>query len=184
MLNKPIIIIIIIVIIIIVLQDITNEDLSKAANKAPNARLDIHARGFWEKQRSAFFDVRVCYPNAASYKDLELSKIYEMHEEEKKRMYAERVNEIEHGTFTPLIFTTTGGMSKECKTFHSRLAQLISTKKGEDYHTTVAWIRAKTCFSLLRSSLVCLRGSRTPKRLLNNISNLDIDIQAAESNIF
>ena len=166
-----------------VLQDITNEELNRGANKANDARLDIHARGFWEKQRSTFFDVRVCHPNAPTYKELELSKIYEMHEDEKKRKYAERVNEIEHGTFTPLIFTTTGGMSKECMTFHSRLAQLICTKKGEHYHTTVASIRAKTSFSLLRSSLVCLRGSRTSKRLIHDIQNLDIEIQASESNI-
>ena len=32
---------------------------------------------------------------------------------------------IEHGTFTPLIFTSTGGMGKECLQYHSRLAQLI-----------------------------------------------------------
>ena len=40
------------------------------ANGAPNAHLDIHARGFWERQRSVFFDVRVCFPNADSYRDL------------------------------------------------------------------------------------------------------------------
>ena len=40
-----------------VLQDITGEQLSRGTNKAPEARLDIHARGFWERQRSAFFDV-------------------------------------------------------------------------------------------------------------------------------
>ena len=33
------------------LQEISNEQLSKGANKAADARLDIHARGFWEKQR-------------------------------------------------------------------------------------------------------------------------------------
>ena len=27
------------------------------ANKAPDARLDIHAQGLWQRQRSAFFDV-------------------------------------------------------------------------------------------------------------------------------
>ena len=52
-----------------VLQKVTGEILNDGANKAPDARLDIHARGFWEKQSSAFFDVRVCYPNANSYKD-------------------------------------------------------------------------------------------------------------------
>ena len=163
------------------LQEIYNEQLSKGANKAADARLDIHAKGFWEEQRSAFFDVRVCFPNADMYKDLELSNIYKLHEEEKKRKYAKRVNEIKHGTFTPLAFTTTGEMSKECKTYHSRLAELIANKKGEQYHTTIAWIRAKICFSLLRSSLVYLRGSRTFKKTRNDINNIDMDIEVAKS---
>ena len=51
------------------------ESLPSGANRAPDARLDIHARGFWERQRSAFFDARVCYPNADSYRDLDLKQI-------------------------------------------------------------------------------------------------------------
>ena len=164
-------------------QEISNEQLSKGANKAADARLDIHARRFCEKQRSAFFDVRVCFPNADTNKDLELSNIYKLQEEEKKRKYAERVNEIEHGTFTPLVFTTTGEMSKECKTYHSRLAELIANTKGEQYHTTAAWIRAKICFSLLRSSLVCLRGSRALEKTTNDINKIGMDIEVAESSI-
>ena len=78
------------------------------------AWLDIHARGFWERQRSAFFDVRVCHPNADSYRDLTPKQIYKKHENEKKRQYAERVMEIEQGTFTPLVFTTTCGMADDC----------------------------------------------------------------------
>ena len=54
-----------------VLQELTGKSLPSGANRAPEARLDILARGFWERQRSAFFDVRVCYPNADSYRDLE-----------------------------------------------------------------------------------------------------------------
>ena len=50
-----------------VLQELTGETLNHGAHKAPDARLDIHARGFWERQRSAFFDIRVCHPNADSY---------------------------------------------------------------------------------------------------------------------
>ena len=82
--------------------------LNLGANKTPDARLDIHAQGFWERQKSAFFDVRVCHPNADSYRDLTPKQIYKKHENEKKRQYAERVMEIEQGTFTPLVFTTTG----------------------------------------------------------------------------
>ena len=58
---------------------------------------------------SAFFDVRVCHPNADSYRDLTPRQIYKKHEIEKKRQYAEKVMEIEQGTFTPLVVTTTGG---------------------------------------------------------------------------
>ena len=45
-----------------VLKDICGEHLNRWSNKAQDARLDIHARGFWERHRSAFFDVRVCHP--------------------------------------------------------------------------------------------------------------------------
>ena len=105
-----------------VLQDVKGEQLTRGSNKAQDARLDIHARGFWEPQRSAFFDVRVCHPNAESYRDLEPQQIYRLHENEKKRQYSSRVLDIEHGTYTPLIFTTTGGMGNECLSYHSRLA--------------------------------------------------------------
>ena len=37
-----------------VLQEITCEELNRGANKAPDARLDIHARGFWDRQQYIF----------------------------------------------------------------------------------------------------------------------------------
>ena len=52
-------------------------------------------RGFWERQRSVFFDVRVYHPNADSYRDLTSKQIYKKHENEKKRQYAEIVMQIE-----------------------------------------------------------------------------------------
>ena len=137
-----------------VLQEVTGETLNHGANKAPDARLDIHARGFWERQRSAFFDVRVCHPNADSYRDLTPKQIYKKHENEKKRQYAERVMEIEQGTFTPLVFTTTGGMVDECVKYHSRLVELIANKKGESYSNTVSWITAKVSFSIVPSTIL------------------------------
>jgi len=88
-----------------VLQDITGEELNRGANTAPDARLDIVARGFWERQRSAFFDVRICHPNADSYRDMDPNQIYRQHETEKKRQYASRILEVEQATFTPLVFS-------------------------------------------------------------------------------
>ena len=64
--------------------------------------------------------------------NLNPKQIYRMHENKKKRMYSKRVTEIKQGTFTPLIFTTTGRMEKECLIYHSRLAELIPNKKGDN----------------------------------------------------
>ncbi|CAH3183141.1 unnamed protein product [Porites lobata] len=165
-----------------VLQEITGEELNRGANKAPDARLDVHARGFWDKQQSAFFDVRVCHPNADSYRELSPKQIFQLHENEKKRQYSRRVLEVEQGTFTPLVFTSTGGMADECKRFHSRLAELLALKKGDDYATTISWIRAKVSFAILRSALLCLRGTRS-KRRAANISDIDITSESAQARI-
>ena len=78
------------------------------------------------------------------------------------------------------VFTTTGGMGKECIRYHSRLAELIAAKKGEQYSQTISWIRARTSFALLRSFLVCLRGSRVKRRAPFDYNNCDIEIAAAE----
>ena len=165
-----------------VLQEITGETLNRGASRAPDARLDIHARGFWERQRSAFFDVRVCHPNADSYLEQNPEQIYRQHESEKKRQYADRVIEVEQGTFTPLIFSSTGGMGTECKIYHKRLVELLSTKKGESYANTMQWVRARVSFALIRSGLLCLRGSRSIRRT-QDTNNVDIAIDNATARL-
>ena len=115
-----------------VLQEITGEELNRGANKAPDARLDVHARGFWDRQQSAFFDVRVCHPNADSYRELAPKQIFQVHENEKNSQYRRRALAVDPGTFTPFVFTSTGGMADDCKRFHSRLAELLALKKGDD----------------------------------------------------
>ena len=84
--------------IVCICGELFNVDHAMICNKAPDARLDIHARGFWSRQDSTFFDVRVCHPNAESYKDLTPQQIYRQHENKKKRMYASRVMEVEQAT--------------------------------------------------------------------------------------
>ena len=66
--------------------------------------------------------------------------------------------------------------------YHSRLAQLIAIKKGEQYAKTISWIRTRTSFALLRSALVCLRGSRT-RRVPCDVKIVDIDVEVVEGAI-
>ena len=69
--------------------------------------------------------------------------------------------QIEHGSFTPLVMSATGGMGRECEKFYARLAEMISYKRGTSYSVIASWIRRKITFSLIKSIRMCLRGSRS-----------------------
>jgi hypothetical protein len=94
------------------LQPITNEHLiHPTANKEDGARLDVAADSFWGNDRQrTFFDIRVFNPLVPSYQNTPLAQCYRRNEQEKKRAYDQRVREIEHGSFSPLVFSATGGM--------------------------------------------------------------------------
>ena len=78
--------------------------------------------------QNAYFDVRITNNNAESQCHLTSKRILEKHEKEKKRQYNSRIMNIEHGTFTPLVFSVNGGASPECSMFHKHLAEKIATK--------------------------------------------------------
>ena len=77
------------------------------------------------------------------------------------RNYNRRIMEVEHGSFTPLVFTTSGVMSHECSIFHKALAEKLAEKTGERYEEVTRLIRIKLSFLVLRGALLCLRGSRS-----------------------
>ena len=131
------------------------------SNRSEEARLDVSARGFWNRGQRAFFDVRIFDSTAPRLLNRTLKSLHQSHEYEKRRAYNQRVLEVEHGSFTPLVFTTLGGQSYECERFYNRLATMLSEKRGEVKSQTVSYVRCKISFSLLRSALLCLRGTRT-----------------------
>ena len=74
------------------MQPLTGETLTiRSANYEDGARLDIRARGFWNRSQDAFFDVRVFYPNTPSNRSTNISSAYRKHELLKKREYGQRV---------------------------------------------------------------------------------------------
>ena len=95
------------------------------------------------------FDIRVFHPNAQSYHHSSISSLYRRHELAKKREYGDRIREVENGSFTPLVFATTGGIGREATLFYKRLADQISEKRNTIYSKTMAWIRCTLSFSLL-----------------------------------
>ena len=98
---------------------------SRTANTTNEARLDIRARGVWERGQQAFLHLRVFDPNTCRYLKKLLQLCHIKSKQEKKRAYNERVLQIEHGTFIPLLFLIYGRMGRECCTFYSRLSDLL-----------------------------------------------------------
>ena len=108
-------------------------------------------------------DVRIFNPHASSNHSSHLSSTYRIHEMTKKRAYEQRIREVEHASFTPLIFSASGGMAREATTFYKRLASLLSTKREQPYSSTMMWLRCLLSFSLLCSAIQSIRGARSSK---------------------
>ena len=152
------------------LQPVTNERFyHRSANTESGARLDVRAQGFWRlHHQQAYFDVRVFNPLAASNRHSSISTCFKSHDREKRRTYEQRVREVERGSFTPLVFSALGGVSRATELTYKRLSSLLATKKDQYYNIVIALIRCRLSFSLLRSAIMCIRGSRSaagrPKR--------------------
>ena len=83
--------------------------------------------------------------------------------------------EVEQASFTPLVFTLNGGLAGKCKVFYSRLAMLLSSKRGVEKSQVTTWIRTKINFALLRSMILCLHGSRTTSSGIKE--SIDIELE-------
>ena len=93
-------------------------------------------------------------------KNMPVEKILSKQEQDKRRNYNRRIMNVEHGTFTPLVFSVTAGEGAETSTIHRHLASKIALKKDERYEDVVNFIRCKLPFLILRSALICIRESR------------------------
>ncbi len=60
----------------------------------------------------AVFDVRVFNLCARSNSQTTLQATYKRHKQEKKLQHDQKVREIKHSAFTPLVFSTTRGLSR------------------------------------------------------------------------
>ena len=145
------------------LQEISTETMTRiTADIAGCARLDIATNGGWGGRRErVFMDVRVFNLFAPSNRQTRLEKCFLKHEKEKKRAYEQRVREIGHASFVPLVMSATGGMAKEATNFYKRLASLFAEKWDQQYSNTLHWLRCLISFSLLRSAIQCIRRPRS-----------------------
>ena len=128
----------------------------------PCARVDIVAGGVWGgRYDRVYFDVSVFNAFAQSYSAKPLHSTYEFHEQRKMSKYAERVREVEHSSFIPLVFSSSGGCGPVTHRCVKRLSFLLSKKRKIKYSDAINWLRRRIAFSLLRASSQALRGARS-----------------------
>ena len=148
------------------------------------ARLDIAASGFFGGRfERAFFDIRVFSPFARSNQGT-INAVYRRQEQEKRRKYGQRVRELEHASFVPLVFTCTGGAAPAATTFLKRLVDRISSTHQLSYNEAIVWLRTRLSFALLRSSLMCIRGSRPHRSRRVDLNAVPVAINETNLSVF
>ena len=145
------------------LLPVTGEILPTGSNVSDGARADVSAIGLWQPLNKAFIDVKVFNPLATSNAARDLGDIYRDHEKAKKRCYNSRIIEVEKGTFTPAIFSCSGGTSPEASRLLKTIAMKLAVKRSETYATSISFVRRRVAFDLLRTCVISIRGDHDSK---------------------
>jgi len=127
--------------------------------------------------RQAYFDVKVVSPFARSNAHLKPAQLFKMAERAKIREYKERILNVEHADFNPLVFTCSGGMAPQSHLVVKRLAEKLSKKQNIQLSVVSGWLRCRLSFALLRTTLLCVRATRHKKFVCDN--NIELAVSAA-----
>ena len=128
---------------------------------------DIKARGVWQPQATALFDIRVIDSDAPSYLNISPQQVLKIAERDKKNKYSAAC-EKRYANFKPLCMSVDGLLGGELQSFLKHIFDFLSAKWEKPYHPTLSWIKTKISFSLLRATNLCIRGSHFKWRGLNH----------------
>lgn len=132
------------------------------------------------RRQDIFFDVRVYNPHAPSNWPWPVTPntCYQKHKRQKRKACEQWLHEVEHGTFPPLVFSSTGGMGPTAVVVFKWLAGMIAERSNQRYSTTMRMVRCQISFLLLRSATMCLRGSQSSFHRPIGPSELPADVVA------
>ena len=145
----------------------------KSANHDNGARSDLKVLSLYVPMRQHFLDATAWSPLAKSNSGTPES-VYKKIEMKKERQYKERIQQVDHGDFTPLVFCISGGMGPKAASVIRHLAEALAIKQDQPLSSTLCWLRCRISFTLLRSAMLLLRGSRPPRR-----TTVDFNIERA-----
>ena len=77
---------------------------------------------------------------------------------------------MEKGSFTSLVFSTSGGMGGEAERLVKKLASEMEYHNGQRYSDAVGNIRKRLRFQILRTTVISLRGDRGARNKIVDIN--------------
>ena len=83
----------------------------------------------------------------------------------KTRKYGDACEE-RHSMFSPFCCSVDGMLGGEAEVFVKLIGENLSLKWDRNYREIMGWIRSRLSFAILRSTILCLRNSRTKWRSL------------------
>jgi hypothetical protein len=122
--------------------------------------------------RQAYFEVKVVSPLARSYANLTAAALFRMAEKSKNREYKERIREVEHGDFNR-------GLAPQSSIVVKRIAEKLSEKQSINMSVVSGWLRCRLSFALLRTTILCVRGTRR-KRYNSHENNIELSVSEAK----
>ena len=134
-------------------------------NGTPALIADLSARGVWDRQPAASFDIRVTDSDAPSYQNRNPMNVLKTAEIEKKNKYGPACEE-KHMSFTALVTSIDGVLAPEFTFFLKRLADGLASKWDRPYSHVMCWVRCRIPFAILRAINICIRGTRSKWRSL------------------
>ena len=127
-------------------------------NGTPALIADLSARGVWDRQSAASFDIRVVDTDAPSYQNRNPMNVLKTAEIEKKNKYGPACEE-KHMSFTPLVTSIYGVLAPEFTFFLKRLADGLASKWDRPYSHVMCWVRCRISFAILWATNICIRGT-------------------------
>ena len=142
------------------LLPVEEHTLAVGANRSDGARADVRINGYTGQYQNTFFDVQVINVQAPSHQNDTPKEAMRKAESKKEKMYKERIESIDGGTFIPLIFTTKGARTfKTAKTISS-LARRSADKRKININDVMKSWSQEMSFFFLKAQLACVRGNR------------------------
>ena len=126
---------------------------------------DASAHGFWQRGRTAIFDVRITDTQSCSYRSKDYQKELAQQDNEKKNQYLRPCLEM-WKDFTPLVYSVDGIESQgERLRMQRSVSHTIFRRSGTNNSPQmVYYVRIRMAIAVVRANSLLIRGSRDQQR--------------------